>query len=798
MASKFLKALVLVVGVVAVATAFGGSAAMGGGKKPGFIAARATHSQPITQLIVKYRDGSSAVVSAASAQAHVAVLGKRAGVALNYKRAMSGGAHVLSLSRAMTMAEARDVAKRISADPAVLYAEPDAIRRVTLVPFVPNDPGYSGFNFTDGSSEAQWHLFDPTQDYIYKVAGGTAHSPVKPIGGANLPGAWNVSMGAGIVVGVVDTGVVDHADLSANLVGGSAALSGYDFISSGSNPSSVAASQTPNWTANDGDGRDPDPTDPGDWVLAGECGATGTADGAVANSSWHGTHVSGTIAAVTNNGLGVAGVAPLAKVRIGRALGRCGGLTSDIVDAIRWVAGLPADRTGASWASMGIPTNTSPAKVINLSLSGGITGDPLTDACSITEQNTVNALRAAHVLLVAAAGNDMSPQIGSPANCPGVIAVTAHTLEGDNADYANVGSGQRIDPSVPATPTAVTGNSVTISAPGGGCGTLIAAPVCANQYVWSTVNKSTTNLTAVDAGDGYGGYTGTSMAAPHVSGVVALLLSIQPSLSPDTVTRLLTASARHFVSGYCADPQAVLDTGISQPCGAGMLDASAAVSLLQASVPTAVASTTPANLAAAGSTVNLTCLATAVTGGSSVFTYQWTQTAGTTATITNATSANASFTAPTPGGNLNFKCAAQDADGFTASGTVSLRSNTPPTIPAIADKAGTAGTAISFTITGTDAEHDPLTYVATGLPTGATLSASGVFSWPSAGAVGTYPFTVHANDGVADSAETPVHVVVSAAPPPSSGGGGGAVGLLGLLLLLGAARGLVSNRTERA
>jgi serine protease len=796
MASKLIKALALILGVAAVATAFGGSATSGGGKKSGIIAARATHAQPVTQLIVKYREGSTATVSATSAQAHVAVLGKRAGVVLSYKRAMSGGAHVLSLSHGMTMAQARDVARAIASDPAVLYAEPDAIRHVS---FVPNDPGFSpGFSLISGGRQGQWHLMDPSQQYSYTPSGGVATTAF-PVGGVNLPQAWNATKGAGVVVGVVDTGVVDHADLSANLVGGSAALSGYDFIASGSNPSTVTANQTPNWTANDGDGRDADPTDAGDWVALGDC----TTGDPAADSSWHGTHVSGTIAAVTNNAKGVAGVAPSAKVQHGRALGRCGGFTSDIADAIRWVAGLPADHTGASWSTLGVPANPSPAKIVNLSLGGSVTATDW-DPCSITEQNTINAVRAAGVVVVAAAGNDGQAHISSPGNCPGVIAVTAHTLEGDNSDFANIGPGHRTDL---VTGAEVAGNSTTISAPGGGCGTSITTtttPKCANQFIWSTINKGTTTATATPGGDGYGGYSGTSMATPHVAGVAALLFSLQPTLKPDTITSLITKSARHFPSGtFCTDSAALASAGLDitqLPCGAGMLDASAAVSRLQALVPTTIVQALPATVAQAGSTIALTCIANAASGGNSSFVYRWTQTAGTSTAITNATSASASVVAPTPGGNLTFQCAVQDADGFAASGAVSVRSNTPPTIPAIADKTGTAGTAISFNVAGTDPEGDTLNYAATGLPAGATLNPAGAFSWPVAGAAGTYTFTVHANDGLANSPDVTVRIVVSAAAPtpaPASGGGGGAVGLLGFLLLLGAALGLASNRAAR-
>ena len=153
----------------------------------------------------------------------------------------------------------------------------------------PNDTRYN----------EQWHYFEAT-------------------GGINAPAAWDKSTGTGVVVGVIDTGYRPHADLAANL------LPGYDFISD-------------TFVVNDGNGRDSDARDPGDWINAGECGPGDPAT--FEASSWHGTHVAGTIAAVTNNGNGVAGVAFNARVVPARVLGKCGGFTSDIADAIVWASG---------------------------------------------------------------------------------------------------------------------------------------------------------------------------------------------------------------------------------------------------------------------------------------------------------------------------------------------------------------------------------------------------------------------------------------------------------------------------
>ena len=371
---------------------------------------------PVRQLIVKFRSDSAQTFSVATGRARATTLSQKSGMAIAYRRPMSGLSHVYSLQQPMSQVEAYAIAKRLElSDPSIEFAEPDSIHRAFVVP---NDPIYA---------TAQWHYKAPD----------AANSL---LGGINAPLAWDVSRGQGIIIAVLDTGIVLHPDLASNVV------QGYDFIS---DP----------FISNDGDGRDANPSDPGDYVPANYC-ALGDPAG---NSSWHGTHVSGTIAAITNNGIGVAGVAYEARVLNVRVLGRCGGTTSDIADAMRWAAGL---------AVPGVPNNTNVAKVISLSLGALI-------ACSATFQSAVSAATAAGALIVAATGNDFQGnQIGSPANCSGALAVTAHTLQGDNADYANIGPG------------------TAISAPGGGsCATPDSgAFVCltrsnvTNKWVWSTID----------------------------------------------------------------------------------------------------------------------------------------------------------------------------------------------------------------------------------------------------------------------------------------------------------------------
>jgi serine protease len=439
--------------------------------------AAATHTD---RLIVKYRSGGGAFPTV-RAEASARVAANRQGVQIHPLRQMASGAQVFKLSRRMAHAEVETLAASLRAgDPNIEYAEPD---RLLQPSYVPNDAMYA----------QQWALSDPT-------------------GGIRAPSAWDRSTGTGVVVAVIDTGVRPHADLVANL------LPGYDFISD-------------TFVSGDGDARDPDASDPGDAVAAGYC-ATGSA---AHNSSWHGTHVAGIVAAATGNGVGVAGVAFGARVLPLRALGRCGGYTSDIADAILWAVGSTVS---------GLPMNTTPARVINLSLGGS-------GACDTTTQNAINTARAKGAVVVVAAGNDNATAANSsPANCSGVIAVAATGKGGGKASYSNFGS------------------NVALAAPGGDSGAGIV----------STLNAGTTGPGA----DSYASYMGTSMATPVVSGVAALVIAANKNLTPDQIVALLKSSARPFPAA-CSG------------CGTGIVDASAAVSLaLGAPAPTPAPAPKPA------------------------------------------------------------------------------------------------------------------------------------------------------------------------------------------------------------
>jgi len=447
------------------------------------------------RIIIKFRDPATARAQMLRPEG-MGALSARAVTPLRHVRSMAGDADILALPARVSLAEARAIAERLSADPAVEYAEPDSIMRPMLLP---NDP-----RFTNGD---QWH---------YRPA-------VTAAGGANLPGAWDVSTGhSSVVVAVIDTGIVTHAEFTGRTV------QGYDFVS--------ADAAGVYLTANDGNGRDSNPADPGDWITAAEDAGTDSTGGFFAGcgespSSWHGSHVAGTVGAASNNAVGVAGINWVSRILPVRVLGKCGGWTSDIAEGVRWAAGL---------AVSGVPANANPAKVINLSLGGA-------GPCSTTMQNAIDAVNAAGAVVVVAAGNeglDLATDPGDPASCSGVVTVAAVGRNGERASYSNFGA------------------VVEITAPGGDGATA--------DRVLSTLNTGTLGPTASPAGDTYGYSRGTSMATPHVSGVVSLMLSVNPSLNSATALNAIQSSARSFPTGT------VLDCTIGT-CGAGIIDAAAVV-----------------------------------------------------------------------------------------------------------------------------------------------------------------------------------------------------------------------------
>ncbi|WP_221290959.1 S8 family peptidase [Xanthomonas campestris pv. campestris] len=417
------------------------------------------------RFIVSYKDrvGSTRATGLSAPWGEIArAVPRRQGRALGLSamRRLSAGPMLLVADRRLDRVDSESLMRRLAADPTVKRVEVDVLMRPLLAP---NDPGLP----------QQWAM-------------GTTTASL------NVRPAWDRTTGKGIVVAVIDTGITAHPDLAANV------LPGYDFI-------------TDPTVAGDGNGRDNNAADQGDWSAANACGAGASAS----NSSWHGTHVAGIVAAVGNDAAGVVGTAFNAKLLPLRVLGKCGGYMSDIADAIVWASGGKVT---------GVPANPNPATVINLSLGGY-------GSCSTIIGNAITGAVTRGTAVVVAAGNsNMDVATSMPANCANVIAVAATTSAGAKASFSNFGKG------------------VDIAAPG--------------QAIISTLNSGTT----VPANPAYAVYSGTSMAAPHVAGVVALMQSVALNpLTPATVEALLKSSARP------------LPVACAPGCGAGLVNADGAV-----------------------------------------------------------------------------------------------------------------------------------------------------------------------------------------------------------------------------
>lgn len=387
----------------------------------------------------------------------------------------------ISVANGRTQAVATEIVKAKSKDDAkkalplssqdILSVEEDIILKATV------EPGDRGDE--DSFYQSQWHYFESQ-------------------GGIKLPSAWETTVGTDqVIVAVVDTGVLPHKDLKSKL------LPGADLVSDA-------------FMANDGDGRDQNAVDSGDWIEPSDFCFSGRET----NSTWHGTHVAGTVGAETANGIGVAGVAWGVRILPVRVLGKCGGYLSDIADGVRWAAGGDVS---------GVPRNLNRADVINLSLGGR-------GSCGATMQSAIDFAVSQGSVVVVAAGNDQSNLDFSsyvPASCRNVITVGAGNRFANKAYYSNYGV------------------YVDVMAPGGDH----------NGTVFSTANDGARR----PANDSYKGMMGTSMAAPHVSGVAALIKSIKPDLFPAQIEDILKRTTKFF---GCSEEDG---------CGKGLIDAYAAV-----------------------------------------------------------------------------------------------------------------------------------------------------------------------------------------------------------------------------
>jgi serine protease len=597
------------------------------------------------RVIVKFKERSSILSAsttstAATGPQKASVLGSRLGLALTDGRILDARTQVIKTESMGSSA----LAAAIASDADVEWAEVDHRRFVQASPV--SDPlypdGLSTSVAANGPVSGQWYLRAPGVD----SQGNNVLSSI------NVEPAWTITKGStAIVIGDVDTGITSHPDLNSKI------LTGYDFIS-----------DIP--TANDGDGRDSDPSDPGDYVTAAEnsnksgsffgCNDDGVGAAVAENSSWHGTQTAGILGAATNNATGMAGTAYNINVSPARALGKCGGYDSDIIAAAQWLGGI---------AVSGVPTNAHPVRVINMSL--GAQG-----SCSQAYVSALTALRNKGVVVVAAAGNDEGLPVGTPANCkpassdsdqtPIVIAVAGLRHAGTKVGFSDIGP------------------EVTISAPGGNCVNTSGACL---YPILTTTNTGTTGPGTATYSDGMSNPSlGTSFATPLVTGTVALMFSANPNLSNADVVRILKATARTFpttsdtgtvpvctapTSTSAAQDECICTTGT---CGAGMLDAGKAVAQVWTEAGGAVvapvaAITASATTVQAPNTITLSGTASTTSStGAAITSYAWSVDNTAVATLSASSGASITLTG-VAAGTATVTLAITDADGRTASTT---------------------------------------------------------------------------------------------------------------------------------
>ena len=528
-----------------------------------FVRPRPAEPQSTDRIIIKWRStGAKAVGATARAQKASAV----SGLAMSPQQKLTDDIEVMQSPRPLSGAALDQVIERLEADPAVAYAVP-ALRKHAHA--LTSDPFFT----------QQWYFL------------GDQPAATR----TNL--AWDITQGsASIVIAVIDTGVrFDHTDLLRATAGGKL-LDGYDFVSRTA-------------FANDGDGRDADASDPGDFVTSGDLQQPGFGNCELKpKSSWHGTRVASLVGALTDNAVGIAGGAWNTSVLPVRVLSKCGGFDDDIIAGMRWAAGLPV---------AGAPINPTPAKIINLSLGGE-------GLCSSAYQDTVDEIVATGALLVISAGNEGGP-VASPANCIGVLGVAGLRHIGTKVGFSNVGT------------------EIGIGAPGGNCVNTGSKQPCLFSIVAATDEGMTTPV-APSYTDEINYNIGTSFSAPLTAAAAALMKSVNSALTPAQIITLLQRSAAPFpvstAVAACHVPVSASDLQdeecncTTSTCGAGMLDTNAAVNAAQRPFAIATASGT----VTAGSSVTIKGSSSFASNGRSVVAYQW--------SIVNAAGAAPTIVAP--------------------------------------------------------------------------------------------------------------------------------------------------------
>jgi serine protease len=618
---------------------------------------RATAGNTVAKAIRRRNRAQSVlVVQAQTSDADAASLARRTGLPMARSRQITPSTHVLYLQKTLYGADVDAALKKLRADPAVLFADVDQRRYPHALP---DDPLF----LPTADASGQWYMQKPSATTI--TLDGIA---TMDLSATDALSAWAITTGSsGTVIADVDTGVrFDHPDLLRAGLGGRL-LPGYDFVGEDYDRTTGAALGT-YLIANDGDGWDPDPSDPGDWISSTDeqNSLFPASDCPISNSSWHGTRVVGVLGAVTNNATGIAGMTWAPYILPVRALGKCGGYDSDIIAGMQWAAGMSVmDGSGDA-----VPDNPYPADIINLSLGGA-------GSCPGDYQNVVSTLTAMGVLIVASAGNESGP-VAAPGNCSGVLAVVGLRNVGTKVGYSSLGP------------------EAGVGAPAGNCVTSFAPPCL--RSIDTTVNLGLT----VPGSNGYTNMMdapfnlGTSFSAPIVSGIAALMRAVNANLTPAQLIARIESSATAFPqpAGLPQCPATAADGSgecacVQGQCGAGMVNALSAVN----------AALDPIAVITAGSSTTFNAVGSVAACSLTIASYAWAVSGG--VSIQGAGNAPQVTVAPT-GGTGTLTLTVTDSAGHADTGTVSFSSTGAATVNA-PSSAGTAATACMAPMTVTPA-----------------------------------------------------------------------------------------------
>jgi serine protease len=580
-------------------------------------------------------------VQARTSAVDVSGLAARVHLEVARSRQITPSTHVVYLNRTLYGADLDAALEALRADPAVKFADVDQRRYPHSSPDDPLFPPTAG-------AAGQWYMLTPSTLTATSDAAAT-----------DAKSAWAITTGStDTVIADIDTGVrFDHPDLLRAGFGGRL-LPGYDFVAGDQDPTTGAALGT-FLIANDGDGWDPDPSDPGDWISASDQSNSlfPPAQCPIADSSWHGTRVMGILGALTNNTVGIAGMTWNPYLLPVRALGKCGGYDSDIIAGMQWAAGMSV---------AGAPNNPYPADIINLSLGGS-------GSCPSVYADAVTSLTSLGVLIVVSAGNESGP-VDAPGNCAGVLGVAGLRNVGTKVGYSSFGP--QVGVSAPA------GNCVNSSGP---C--LKSIDTTSNTGLTVPSDSTYTNETNYNLG--------TSFSAPIVSGIAALMRAVNANLTPAQLIARIESSASAFPQPAGLPVCPALTTDGSQECacpndgsqcGAGMVNALQAVN---AALRPIAAVVVPGNTATGRAAV-LDAAGSAASCGRTISSYAWVASGG----VTLQSGATGPQVTVTPTGSAGaLTLTVTDSTGATDTATLSVAAG--GSISAASATPGTAGTSVT-------------------------------------------------------------------------------------------------------